>query len=63
MSALVDEAVSLAGFLYPPYATVQDIRKARFYTDSAGIDAGFYDLASGAHWLSYSQFEQDVFGE
>lgn len=62
---LVGNGRGLLLFVYanPPYATVQDIQKAHFYTDSAGIDAGFYDLGSGTHWLSYSQFEQDVFGE
>jgi hypothetical protein len=49
-------------YSYPLATTVEEIEKAHFYTDSAAIDAGLYDLATGKHWLSYSQFEQDVFG-
>jgi hypothetical protein len=64
-NGLVGNGRGLFLFVYsnPPYTTVQDIQKAKFYTGSAGIDAGFYDLVTGTHWLSYSQFEQDVFGE
>lgn len=62
---LVGNGRGLLLFVYanPPFATIQDLQKARFYTDSAAIDAGFYDLITDTHWLSYPQFEQDVFEE